>query len=118
MTLVCLLYLTNILTNLPGNALCFSPKLKDTVFLIKSSVHRQDDEDQAYLMDDAGNIEPSQAPKQDPQSTVCPGEEPADVWGDAQDDQDYLESLDDFEQNSGDISDQLLLQCMADFDSQ
>lgn len=77
-----------------------------------------DDEDQAYLMDDAGNIEPSQAPIQAPQSTVCPEEEPADVWGDAEDDQDYLESLDDFEQNSGDISDQLLLQCMADFDSQ
>ncbi|XP_044045084.1 DNA-directed primase/polymerase protein [Siniperca chuatsi] len=76
-----------------------------------------DEEDQAYLMDDAGNIEPSQAPNQAPQS-VCAEEESADVWGDGQDDQDYLESLDDFEQNSGDISDQLLLKCMADFDSQ
>lgn len=75
-----------------------------------------DDEDQAYLMDDAGNIEPNQAPNQTPQSAV--EEEPADVWGEAQDDQDYLESLNDFEQSSGDISDQLLLQCMADFDSQ
>lgn len=69
-------------------------------------------------MDSAGNIEPSQAPNCAPQSTVCPEEEPADVWGDGQDDRDYLESLDDFEQTSRDISDQLLLKCMADFDSQ
>ncbi|XP_070769076.1 DNA-directed primase/polymerase protein [Enoplosus armatus] len=76
-----------------------------------------DEEDQAYLMDDAGNIEPRQAPNQAPKSTACPEEESADAWGDGQDDQDYLESLDDFEQNNGDISDQLLLKCMADFDS-
>ncbi|XP_049426856.1 DNA-directed primase/polymerase protein [Epinephelus fuscoguttatus] len=73
-----------------------------------------DEEDQAYLMDDAGNIELSQASNQAPQST---GEESAEVWGDKQDDQDLLESLDDFEQNNEDISDQLLLKCMADFDS-
>ncbi|XP_042340504.1 DNA-directed primase/polymerase protein [Plectropomus leopardus] len=76
-----------------------------------------DEEDQAYLMDDAGNIEPSQAPTQAPESTVCLKEESADVWGDGQDDKDFLESLDDFEQSSGEISDQLLLECMADFDS-
>lgn len=86
--------------------------------VIMSSVHWQDEEDQAYLMDDAGNIEPSQAPNEAPQSTVCPEEESADVWGDGQDDQDYLESLEDFEQNSGDISDQLLLKCMEDFEAQ
>ncbi|XP_059196932.1 DNA-directed primase/polymerase protein [Centropristis striata] len=74
-----------------------------------------DEEDQAYLMDDAGNIEPSQASAR--QSTVCPEEKGTDVWGDGQDDQDYLESLNDFEQNGGDVSDQLLLKCMADFDS-
>ncbi|KAA8594754.1 hypothetical protein FQN60_011889 [Etheostoma spectabile] len=77
-----------------------------------------DEEDQAYLMDDVGNIVPSQAPNQAPQSAMHPKEESADVWGDGEDDQDYLESLDDFEQNSGEISDQLLLKCMADFDSQ
>ncbi|XP_030275799.1 DNA-directed primase/polymerase protein isoform X1 [Sparus aurata] len=75
-----------------------------------------DDEDQAYLMDDAGNIEPSQTPNQAQQSSVC-AKGSADVWGDGQEDQDYLESLEDFEQNSGDISDELLLKCMADFDS-
>nr|XP_019955886.1 PREDICTED: DNA-directed primase/polymerase protein [Paralichthys olivaceus] len=73
-----------------------------------------DDEDQAYIMDDAGNIEPTQAQ----QRTACPQEEPADLWGDGQDEQDYLESLDDFEQTSAEISDQLLLSCMAEFDSQ
>ena len=84
--------------------------------MILSFAHWQDDEDQAYLMDDAGNIEPSQAaPKQAPQSTEGGSE---DVWGDGQDDQDYLKSLEDFEQNSGDISDQLLLECVADFESQ
>ncbi|XP_075947399.1 DNA-directed primase/polymerase protein [Anarhichas minor] len=76
-----------------------------------------DEEEQAYLMDDAGNIELSQASNQAPESTVCPEEATDDVWGDGQDDQDYLESLDDFEQNR-DISDQLLLKCMADFESQ
>lgn len=84
--------------------------------LITLSVHHQDDEDQAYLMDDAGNIEPSQTPNQAQQSSVC-AKGSADVWGDGQEDQDYLESLEDFEQNSGDISDELLLKCMADFDS-
>lgn len=85
---------------------------------MKSAVHLQDDEDQAYLMDDAGNIEPSQAPKLASQSLVCPEEEYADVWGDGHDDHEYLESLEDFEQNSGEVSDQLLLKCLADFDSQ
>lgn len=70
-----------------------------------------DEEDQAYLMDDAGNIEPSQAA----QSSQ---EEPVDVWGDAQEDQDFLKSLDDFEQNSDEISDQLMLNCLAELDSQ
>ncbi|KAM9315142.1 DNA-directed primase/polymerase protein isoform 1-T1 [Pholidichthys leucotaenia] len=72
-----------------------------------------DEDDQAYLMDDAGNIELSQTP----QSTVCPEKTP-DGWGDERDDQDYLDSLEDFEQSGGEISDQLLLKCVADFDSQ
>ncbi|XP_056264561.1 DNA-directed primase/polymerase protein [Pseudoliparis swirei] len=83
-----------------------------------SYIMKLDEEDQAYLMDDAGNIELSQTPNQAPESTACPEEAMADVWGDGQDDQDYLESLDDFEQNNGDISDQLLLKCMTDFESQ
>lgn len=71
-----------------------------------------------YLMDDAGNIESSQEHKpMGPQSTTHT-EEKSDVWGDERDDQDYLESLDDFEEKSEEISDQLLLSCMADFDSQ
>ncbi|XP_035492082.2 DNA-directed primase/polymerase protein isoform X2 [Scophthalmus maximus] len=74
-----------------------------------------DEEDQAYLMDDAGNIEPSQTAHRAPQSTE---EQPADAWEDGQNDQDYLASLDDFEQTSREISDQLLLHCMAEFDSQ
>uniref|UniRef100_A0A3Q0SZ38 DNA-directed primase/polymerase protein n=1 Tax=Amphilophus citrinellus TaxID=61819 RepID=A0A3Q0SZ38_AMPCI len=83
-----------------------------------SYILKLDEEDQAYLMDDAGNIELSQKPKRaGPQSTVCPEEEKSDVWGDEWDDQDYLESLDNFEQKSEEISDQLLLECMADFDS-
>lgn len=69
-------------------------------------------------MDDAGNIEPSLAPIRTQQRTACPAEESADVWGDAQDDQDLLDGLEDIEQNSEEISDQLLLKCMADFDPQ
>lgn len=68
-------------------------------------------------MDDAGNIEPSQVPTQSPKSPLCP-EESADVWGESQDDQTFLESLEHFEQNSGEISDQLLLKCASEFDSQ
>ncbi|KAK5602134.1 hypothetical protein CRENBAI_016135 [Crenichthys baileyi] len=72
-----------------------------------------DEEDQAYLMDDTGNILPSQAPN----SFVCPAEETPEAWGDEQDEREYLKSLNDFEQNSAEISDQLLLTCVADFDS-
>lgn len=70
-------------------------------------------------MDDAGNIESRQEQKpMGPQSTTHTEEEKSDVWGDERDDRDYLESLDDFEEKSEEISDQLLLSCMADFDSQ
>ncbi|KAM9770474.1 DNA-directed primase/polymerase protein [Menidia menidia] len=74
-----------------------------------------DEEDQAYLMDDAGNFELSQEPKQAPQSMAFPERRSLDEWGD---DQDYLESLDGFEHNTGEISDQILLTCMSEFDSQ
>ncbi|XP_041838937.1 DNA-directed primase/polymerase protein [Melanotaenia boesemani] len=77
-----------------------------------------DDEDQAYLMDDAGNFEPSQAQNQAPQSSTCPVEQSPGEWGDERDDQVYLESLNNYEQNSEEISDQLLFTCVADFDSQ
>ncbi|XP_029949548.1 DNA-directed primase/polymerase protein-like [Salarias fasciatus] len=75
-----------------------------------------DEEDQAYLMDDAGNIEPSQTPNQAKQRTA-ESEKTPNVWGNELDDQEYLESLNDFEKSDGEISDQLLLSCMADFDS-
>ncbi|KAM8843451.1 DNA-directed primase/polymerase protein [Synchiropus picturatus] len=68
-----------------------------------------DEEDQAYLMDDAGNIEPSQ-------NQGVRLEKTDDGWGEQQDDLDCLESLNSFEQDDG-ISDQLLLGCMADFDA-
>lgn len=81
-----------------------------------SGLHRQDDEDQAYLMDDDGNVEPSQAPTE---SAEAPGKSRcADVWGGgSHDDQELMESLDDFEDHGEEISDQLLLQCAAEFDS-
>lgn len=68
-------------------------------------------------MDDYGNIEPSQAPSQSQTATVFPDKECADIWGNAEDDQDYLQSLNAFEQtNSREISDELLLECLDDFD--
>lgn len=74
---------------------------------------RQDDEDQAYLMDDDGNVEPSQAQTEHPGRNCS-----SDVWGGSnQDDQELMESLEDFEQRRKEISDQLLLQCAAEFDS-
>lgn len=81
-----------------------------------SAVFIQDEEDQAYLMDDAGNIELSQT-DQTLQRTVD-SEKTPNTWGNELDDQEYLDSLNDFEKRGGEISDQLLLSCMADFDSQ
>lgn len=70
-------------------------------------------------MDDDGNVEPSQAQTAAPQSAESPGRNRcADGWGDgSQDDQELLESLEDFEQHREEISDQLLLQCAAELDS-
>lgn len=79
-----------------------------------SALGPQDDEDQAYLMDDDGNVEPSQAPTESPEAPVtscC-----ADVWGGgSRDDQELMEGLEDFDREE--ISDQLLLQCASEFDS-
>ncbi|KAK7912902.1 hypothetical protein WMY93_013113 [Mugilogobius chulae] len=62
-----------------------------------------DEEDQMFLMDNSGNIELSQGPtKQPPQPQTAPEQlEKTSVenWDNAQDDQDYLDSLDAFEQN-------------------
>lgn len=70
-----------------------------------SASNQQDEEDQAYLMDEAGNIEPSQTA-----NTAHLEEEFLNVWGDSQEDLKYAESLEDFEQNSGEIPDQLMLE--------
>lgn len=80
-----------------------------------SPVHRQDEEDQAYIMDETGNFEPSQTPNNSerPVEAAAP-----DAWGDEWDDQEYLESVNEFEEISGEISDQLLLTCVDDGCSQ
>lgn len=67
-------------------------------------------------MDDDGNVELSQAPAESPQA---PGKNSSDDrWGGgSQDDQELMESLEDFEQHREEISDQLLLQCATEFDS-
>ncbi|XP_013863163.1 DNA-directed primase/polymerase protein isoform X2 [Austrofundulus limnaeus] len=74
-----------------------------------------DEEDQAYVMDETGNFEPSQTRNNSerPAEEATPG-----AWGDERDDQAYLESLNEFEENSGEISDQLLLTCVDDGCSQ
>lgn len=82
-----------------------------------SAAFTQDEEDQAFIMDDAGNIEASQTQNQTEQRTMGT-EKPADMWDNDLDDQEYLDSLNEFEKSSGEISDGLLLSCMADFDSQ
>lgn len=62
-------------------------------------------------MDEAGNIEPSQTA-----NFAHLGKESGDTWGDSQDDLKYAECLEDFEQKSGEISDQLLHTCMLELD--
>ncbi|XP_029912936.1 DNA-directed primase/polymerase protein isoform X2 [Myripristis murdjan] len=76
-----------------------------------------DEDDQAFLMDDTGNIELSQTPNQAEDSAADPEEAEGAEWGDGQDDQACLEALEDFERQTEEIPDQLLLQCVADFDS-
>ncbi|XP_037118838.1 DNA-directed primase/polymerase protein isoform X2 [Syngnathus acus] len=72
-----------------------------------------DDEDQDYVMDDAGNIEATQTQKQ-----AAEYQEPADKWGgSAEDDQEFSDCLNDFELTSGEISDELLLDCVQGFHS-
>uniref|UniRef100_A0A3B4ADG7 DNA-directed primase/polymerase protein n=1 Tax=Periophthalmus magnuspinnatus TaxID=409849 RepID=A0A3B4ADG7_9GOBI len=79
-----------------------------------------DEEDQLYLMDDSGNIELSQGPTKQPPlpqtATELPEKTSADSWDNIQDDQDFLESLDAFEQNQ-ELPDELLLKCMDEYDS-
>ncbi|XP_061685419.1 DNA-directed primase/polymerase protein [Syngnathoides biaculeatus] len=73
-----------------------------------------DDEDQAYTMDEAGNIEPGRAPK------TAPGDqESGDAWGGgAEEDREFSDCLDDFELNGGEIPDEVLLGCVEDFQRQ
>uniref|UniRef100_A0A8C7SQJ0 DNA-directed primase/polymerase protein n=1 Tax=Oncorhynchus mykiss TaxID=8022 RepID=A0A8C7SQJ0_ONCMY len=82
-----------------------------------------DEEDQAYLMDDVGNIELSQTLPVEKylggSAATLPQEEDRDPWGD---DQAYLEALEDVERSTGDLAeddvpDELLLQTMAEFES-
>lgn len=79
-----------------------------------------DEEDQAYLMDEVGNIEPSQTGSPGtPQAPVTQAGEP-NVCGHCPDDLAYMEAVEDFERSqelAEDVSDQLLLQSMAEFDS-
>ncbi|XP_072318926.1 DNA-directed primase/polymerase protein [Eucyclogobius newberryi] len=76
-----------------------------------------DEEDQMYLMDDSGNIELSQGRTEQPRPSAEPLGKAPDNWGNTQDDLDYLESLNAFEQNK-ELPDELLLECMNDYDSQ
>nr|XP_061791933.1 DNA-directed primase/polymerase protein [Nerophis lumbriciformis] len=76
-----------------------------------SYIMMMDEEDQAYMMDEAGNIEPSQAPAQ-----VAPDQESTSAWVEgAEDDREFSECLDNFEVNSSEISDELLLSCIEEF---
>ncbi|XP_078799599.1 DNA-directed primase/polymerase protein-like [Oryzias latipes] len=68
-----------------------------------------DEEDRVYLMDEAGNFELSQVPNQCSRHREPSAEEAPTMWGDDQEDREFSESLTDFEQNFGEISDQLLL---------
>lgn len=90
------------------------------------SIWRQDEEDQAYLMDDMGNIERSQTLPAEKylggSAATLPQGEDRDPWGGEPDDQAYLEALEDVERSTGDLAeddvpDELLLQTMTEFES-
>lgn len=82
-----------------------------SVLLNKSASHWQDEEEQAYVMDEAGNIEPSQTA-----NAAHLGQDCVDAWGDSQDDLKYAEILGDFEQSSGEIRDHPLPASVLEFD--
>lgn len=93
-------------------SLAFASNFPPSHFLTKSAPHQQDEEDRDYLMDEAGNIEPSQTA-----NTARVGEGSVDPWGDSQDDLKYAAGLEDFEQSGGEIPDHLLRTCMLEFES-
>ncbi|KAL1023459.1 hypothetical protein UPYG_G00041080 [Umbra pygmaea] len=86
-----------------------------------------DEEDQAYLMDNVGNIQLSQTPQPLAQKNqgfivaTCPYGEERESWGDQPDDQAYLEALEDVERTTvhlaeNDVSDELLLQTVTELE--
>ncbi|XP_077575790.1 DNA-directed primase/polymerase protein isoform X1 [Stigmatopora nigra] len=79
-----------------------------------SYIMMMDEENQAYTMDEAGNIEPSQTPTQATQNQ----ESPAPWDGGTEDDLEFSKCLDDFELNGSEISDELLLSSAQDFHAQ
>ncbi|KAL4640537.1 DNA-directed primase/polymerase protein [Arapaima gigas] len=81
---------------------------------------KEDDEDQEYLMDDVGNIEPSQTQEQNgyiPRSEL-PQVGQAEDWEEWPMDQAHLDALDKAEKTTqGEVSDELLLEMMAEYES-
>ena len=83
--------------------------------------HHQDDEEERYFMDAAGNIglreAPGTAPHRAPQPDTVP-----DDWAEGTNDQAYVEALEDFEKSiefseAASETDQVLLEFMTDFES-
>uniref|UniRef100_A0AAY4AQB4 DNA-directed primase/polymerase protein n=1 Tax=Denticeps clupeoides TaxID=299321 RepID=A0AAY4AQB4_9TELE len=81
-----------------------------------SHILKEDEEDQEFLMDEAGNIELSQSHTSDPAAEQKRGKlagplltDDTDVWEDNSDDPSFLEALDEVERSANDIPDALLL---------
>uniref|UniRef100_A0A672KAQ6 DNA-directed primase/polymerase protein n=1 Tax=Sinocyclocheilus grahami TaxID=75366 RepID=A0A672KAQ6_SINGR len=77
----------------------------------------EDEEDQAYLTDELGNIElaHSSVPRTDStESSSAPQAEKAEDWGEWPDDPAYLEALQEVERATEEVPDELLLQAVTE----
>ncbi|KAI2668596.1 DNA-directed primase/polymerase protein [Labeo rohita] len=76
-----------------------------------------DEEDQAYITDELGNIELAQSSASmtdSKESSSAPQAEKAEDWGEWPDDPAYLEALQEVERAAEDVPDELLLQAVSE----
>lgn len=82
-------------------------------WLVHLSLHK-DEEDQAYLTDELGNIELAQSSVPRTDSTESSSAPQAEDWGEWPDDPAYLEALQEVERATEEVPDELLLQAVTE----
>lgn len=103
------IYITNVqLCKLMSTCLCVD---------LYTFLYLKDEEDQAYLTDELGNIELAKSPvpmTASADSSSAPRSEKTEDWGEWPDDPAYLEALQEVERATEEVPDELLLQAVTD----